>query len=90
MAKFQDKTDPTLPEPGPGGRSLSRRALLRIGWIVPVVLAVGIPRDAFAQYGEDPPYYDDDKDKDRGRDRGRDDDKKDKGGKKDKNRRGRR
>jgi hypothetical protein len=88
MAKFQDKTDPTLPEPGPGGRSLSRRALLRIGWIVPVVLAVGIPRDAFAQYGEDPPpYYDRDKDKDRGRNRGRDDDK---GGKKDKGRRGRR
>ena len=79
-----------LPDPGPGGRSLSRRALLRVGWVVPVVLAVGIPRDSFATYDGDPtssppPPRDDDrdrdKDKDRGRDRDdndRDDDKKDK------------
>jgi hypothetical protein len=30
-------------------RTLSRRALIRLGWVVPVVLAVGVPRDAFAQ-----------------------------------------
>jgi hypothetical protein len=32
-------------------RGVSRRALLKAGWIVPVVMAVGIPRNAFAQYG---------------------------------------
>jgi hypothetical protein len=32
-------------------RSVSRRALLKVGWVVPVIMAVGIPRDAFAQYG---------------------------------------
>jgi len=30
---------------------VSRRALVRAGWIVPVVLAVGIPKNALAQYG---------------------------------------
>lgn len=33
--------------------SVSRRALVKAGWVVPVVLAVGIPRDAFAQNGSD-------------------------------------
>jgi hypothetical protein len=35
---------------------VSRRALLKAGWVVPVVMAVGIPRNAFAQYngGGDP------------------------------------
>ncbi len=32
---------------------VSRRALLRAGWIVPVVLAVGIPRASLAQTGSD-------------------------------------
>lgn len=31
-------------------RGVSRRALIKAGWIVPVVMAVGIPRNAFAQY----------------------------------------
>lgn len=30
-----------------------RRALLKAGWVVPVFLAVGIPRNAFAQSGSD-------------------------------------
>lgn len=34
---------------------LSRRALVKAGWIVPVVLAVGIPRNALAQSGSDSP-----------------------------------
>jgi hypothetical protein len=35
-------------------RGVSRRALLKAGWVVPVVMAVGIPRNAFADY-EGPP-----------------------------------
>jgi hypothetical protein len=31
---------------------VSRRALLKAGWIVPVVMAVGIPKNAFAQYND--------------------------------------
>jgi hypothetical protein len=31
---------------------MRRRALVRVGWVVPVILAMGIPRHAFAQqYG---------------------------------------
>ena len=33
--------------------AVSRRALVKAGWIVPVVLAVGIPRNALAQTGSD-------------------------------------
>jgi hypothetical protein len=36
-------------------KRVTRRALLKAGWVVPVVMAVGIPRDAFAQYQEGPP-----------------------------------
>lgn len=91
-----------MPEPGPGARSLSRRALVRIGWVVPVVLAVGIPRDAFATYDGDPtsspppPRDDDGWDRDKGKDKDKDrddDDDRDRGrndDKKDKNRGGRR
>ncbi len=32
---------------------LSRRALVKAGWVVPVVLAVGIPRNAMAQQSSD-------------------------------------
>ncbi|MCE9601453.1 MAG: hypothetical protein K8S21_04455 [Gemmatimonadetes bacterium] len=33
--------------------AVSRRALVKAGWVVPVVLAVGIPRNALAQTGSD-------------------------------------
>jgi hypothetical protein len=38
------------PEKTTEARSVSRRALIKLGWVVPVVMAVGIPRDAFANY----------------------------------------
>jgi len=38
---------------------LSRRALVKAGWAVPVVLALGIPRNAVAQTASSaPPPYD--------------------------------
>lgn len=42
------------------GKMVSRRALVRAGWVVPVVLAVGIPRNALAATGSDagPPIED--------------------------------
>lgn len=39
--------------PAWAGKMVSRRALVRAGWVVPVVLAVGIPRNALAQSGSD-------------------------------------
>jgi hypothetical protein len=36
--------------PSAGEVSLSRRALIQAGWTLPVVLAVRLPRDAFAEY----------------------------------------
>lgn len=38
---------------------LSRRALVKAGWVIPVVLAVGIPRNAMAMTGSDVPPVDD-------------------------------
>lgn len=32
---------------------VSRRALVKAGWVVPVIFAVGIPRNAMAQNGSD-------------------------------------
>src|SRR3989442_3777629 len=36
-------------------RLVSRRALVRAGWVVPVVLALHLPVNAFAQSSGDPP-----------------------------------
>lgn len=36
--------------PAPAPRLVSRRALVRAGWTVPVVLALNLPVNAFAQY----------------------------------------
>jgi hypothetical protein len=37
----------------PEQKLVSRRALMRAGWIVPVIMAVGIPRDALYAEGSD-------------------------------------
>lgn len=42
-----------MPQDRAEGFPISRRALVKAGWVVPVVLAVGIPRDALAQNGSD-------------------------------------
>jgi hypothetical protein len=43
--------NPDVQDSGPERKMVSRRALVRLGWIVPVVLAVGIPRNALAVAG---------------------------------------
>jgi hypothetical protein len=45
--RMNQPTSDQTPKP----RSVSRRLLVKAGWVVPVVLAVGIPRSAFAGYG---------------------------------------
>lgn len=40
-------------QPAPDSLDSRRRNLLKAGWIVPVILAVGIPRNALAQGGSD-------------------------------------
>jgi hypothetical protein len=50
MHPVQGEPQRSDPKPTEARRSVSRRALLKAGWVVPVVMAVGIPKDAFAQY----------------------------------------
>lgn len=51
-----EHTNPTDGEPAPEGakqqrrRLVSRRALVRAGWTVPVVLALHLPPNALAEY----------------------------------------
>lgn len=45
--------DQTAQDSTPEVKTVSRRALMRAGWIVPVILAVGIPRDALYAEGSD-------------------------------------
>jgi hypothetical protein len=45
--------DRSAQDSAPEPKTVSRRALMRAGWIVPVIMAVGIPRDALYAEGSD-------------------------------------
>ena len=51
MSRLDDltKSKAQMAEPdAPVGTSLSKRALLKAGWVAPVILAVNLPRSGFA------------------------------------------
>lgn len=48
----QDPTNPQA-EPRKDERTVSRRALIKAGWVIPAVMVVGIPKNALAMTGSD-------------------------------------